>query len=459
MTDPRFLMTLDVQPYGPSEPVSFIVCEDWPGVSLQALLRHGPLPGLDAAWLVNEMASALAPLHEQGLSHGELNPATVFVTTNGAVRIKGFMLFAALAGHMTSDPQASERADVIAIGRLLYATVVGSWPDDTTMAPPRTYGLPPAQWREDVLQPPRKARSGVAPQLDSICMRILQPRDDMTPLRTAQAISIALKRYLGTTDASEDLARPVKACLESSSDPRTDFGNGQPPPAQPPVPFTPGATETSDERSARSSSNRFGVGQVARFVARWPRWWLVGPLLVVALLVVLVLRSCAPLPSGNNPPADLPITAVTEMDAKTDGGDGKEHPDQVPLATDGQTDTCWTTEQYPASYIPDKKPGVGLVFDLGESHHLSTLSLTLGTVPVGMSVMAPSDQRLDAPPLGSVDDWQILKTVTVDASPQTIILPADTATRFVMLYFTSLPTATDRSDRVQGVVCEVTATG
>lgn len=458
VTDPRFLMTLDVQAFGPSEPVSFIVCEDWPGISLQTLLRQGPLPDMTAAWIVNEIAAALAPLHEQGLCHGELNPATVYVTTTGTVRIKGFMLFAVLAGHPVTDPKAGERSDVLAIGRLLYATLACAWPGDRTMSAALTFGLPPAKWLGGMLQAPRRVRSGVSQDLDSLCMRILQPPEDATQVVTARLISNTLQHVLGTTDASQDLADRVKAGMKPPVSPDSDASKGQSPPPQSTVSQPSDETDrpTGGSSAGEPRPGLSGATKLAKFVARWPRWWVAVPVVLIIILAALMLRSCAP---SSPPPADLPISAITEMDATADGGDGQENSSQVPLATDGQTDTCWTTEQYPANYIPNNKPGVGLVLDLGESRHLATLSVTFGTVPAGVSVMVPDDQSLDAPPLDSVTNWTMLTTATVDSSPQTITLPDGTTTRFVMLYFTSLPTATDRADRVQGVVCEVTATG
>ena len=50
-----------------------------------------------------------------------------------------------------------------------------------------------------------------------------------------------------------------------------------------------------------------------------------------------------------------------------------EHPDQVPLATDGDPSTFWTTETY-SSFM---KPGVGIVLDAGkevEIEHLQIVS-------------------------------------------------------------------------------------
>jgi len=57
-------------------------------------------------------------------------------------------------------------------------------------------------------------------------------------------------------------------------------------------------------------------------------------------------------------------------------GDGHEHDEQVPQATDGDAATFWATETYDAGL---QKPGVGLVLDASRSHHLTRLTLITDT--------------------------------------------------------------------------------
>jgi len=194
-----------------------------------------------------------------------------------------------------------------------------------------------------------------------------------------------------------------------------------------------------------------------------PRWWWIVPAAILVLLLALALRGCfagtSPPPPSSPEPTVVTITAITELDAIQDGGDGKEHPDQVVLATDGDPGTCWTSEQYSANYIPTSKPGVGLIFDLTNQQSLTTLTITFGTSPVGLSVMVPNDQTVDAPPLDTVQSWASVLDTTVDSIPQTVTLPGGTTTRFVMLYFTNVPSIPGNDSRFQVSVCEVTATG
>jgi hypothetical protein len=74
--------------------------------------------------------------------------------------------------------------------------------------------------------------------------------------------------------------------------------------------------------------------------------------------------------SGAAAVGKVKLTAVADYDPQ---GDGSEHPDQVPLATDGDPSTYWTTESY-RSFM---KPGVGIILDAGkevEIEHLQIVS-------------------------------------------------------------------------------------
>jgi len=501
--DPRFLRVLDALPYGPSEPVTFIVCEDLPGVTLEQLLQRGPLPGLDAAWVAGELTSALAPMHEIGLGHGELSPATVLVTTTGNVRINGFLLLAVLMGNREDEPRQRERDDVQAVGRLLYAMLTGTWPDDTSPSPPRTYGLPPAHWRNDELVPATVVQPGVPPVLDAICMQTLQPRPDAAPLRSVTAISVALRRVLGSVDAASDLAARVADSSNPESWSEVEVGQSTNDLLkQADATVDPGAeTEVIADASGSVSGLVQPTGETSRSVGtsgvmpkppppprpsgdpglpqaprmvragrripRWfPRWWPAVPVgvlaVVVLLLVLLIAKSCGAGPLAPPPtPEPVRVTALTEFDPVTDGGDTKEHPDQVPLAIDGDPTTCWYTETYGADYLPGKKPGVGLVLDFGVATKIATVTLTVDTTPVTMSVMVPKGDaaQIDTAPMASVTDWTNVMDATIDAIPQTLTLPSTVTSRYVLLYFTKLPPFAMAEGYTQAGVCEITATG
>jgi putative peptidoglycan lipid II flippase len=108
-TDSRFVRVLDVvhsthagddprTPADSKDPAigSYIVSEYAIGRSLDVILTHGPLSGLEAAWVVREVADALAGVHSLGLHHRRISPETVIVTPAGNVKIVGLLIEAAL---------------------------------------------------------------------------------------------------------------------------------------------------------------------------------------------------------------------------------------------------------------------------------------------------------------------------------------------------------------------------
>ena len=76
VSDSRFLHVLDalsseeaVDADGDVEAPAVIVCEFAPGRSLAQVLAEAPLSGLEAAWIVRELADALTTQHAAGLFH------------------------------------------------------------------------------------------------------------------------------------------------------------------------------------------------------------------------------------------------------------------------------------------------------------------------------------------------------------------------------------------------------
>ena len=95
-TDSRFVRVLDAVQSTDPDLGSYIVCEYTTGQSLEMILSHAPLSGLEAAWVVREVADALAGVHSLGLYHQRINPDTVIITPTGNVKIVGLLIEAAL---------------------------------------------------------------------------------------------------------------------------------------------------------------------------------------------------------------------------------------------------------------------------------------------------------------------------------------------------------------------------
>lgn len=208
-TDSRFLRVLDAV-YSTDDVLgSWIVCEFAPGVSVEALLQTGPLTAVEAGWVAREVADALIAMHAQGLHHLRLNPDTVVVSETGNVKIVGFLTEAVLdpvESELDLDEAGREARDVESIGNLLYAMLVGRWPEGDR------YGLPAAPRDGGTLLTPRQVKAGISPSLDQVCDRVLlsPPRCGLPPLRSANDVMLELSRILGSADGASALERRVQ---------------------------------------------------------------------------------------------------------------------------------------------------------------------------------------------------------------------------------------------------------
>ncbi|QWC86392.1 hypothetical protein KLP28_06835 [Nocardioidaceae bacterium] len=140
-----------------------------------------------------------------------------------------------------------------------------------------------------------------------------------------------------------------------------------------------------------------------------------------------------------------PIQAAIDFDPQ--GSDG-ENPELTGDAIDGDTGTAWTSLRY--ENRPDLgglKSGVGLVLDLGQQRPVSAVQVTLRGEPTDFQVLA-------APGRGAVPDGragfsQVGQAQQAGAGRTTVEVAPDTTTRYVGLWFTSLPQVDDARYQVQ----------
>ena len=187
----------------------YIVMEFIDGHTLGALARRGPMPVALIAALVGEVLSALAAAHAIGIVHRDLKPDNVLVTAAGHAKVLDFGI-AKLAPQLrrgdsprtatgallgTPDYMAPEqiaggaidgRADLYALGALLYECVTGQRP----FAGANVFELLRAQV-EDLPPPPDVLRPDLPPALTAVIMRALAKRADHR-FPTADAMAAAL---------------------------------------------------------------------------------------------------------------------------------------------------------------------------------------------------------------------------------------------------------------------------
>lgn len=196
--DRRVLRVLDAERL---DGVCYVVNEWGAGVSLDILLAtSGPLSPRKAAWLVGEVAEAVAVSHAAGVTHGRLVPENVLVERSGHVRVIGLCVDAALHG-LPADGTSQDVAD---LAGLLYAAVTGRWAGPSPSAVPRA-----PQEHGHVLRP-RQVRAGVPRPLDALCEALLIPtsaRRDLVGVTSARDVADYLGDFVGDpTGVPEALA-------------------------------------------------------------------------------------------------------------------------------------------------------------------------------------------------------------------------------------------------------------
>jgi serine/threonine-protein kinase len=349
----------------------YIVFEYVDGETLKDLVaRTGPLPIRRVVELGLGMARALAFAHEHGLVHRDVKPQNVLLNGDGAAKVTDFGIARSLDGDGgltqtgtvlgTSNYLAPEQAsgrpvgpatDVYSLGIVLYELLTGSVPFDgdnfVSVAMQHVHERPPS---------------------------LLERRPD-APLRLVNAVERALAK--DPADRFPTMAAfggELQASLDDVE--ATDDGVTQ---------------VFAAPVGRRRTHTPIMLGLLALLAAG-----------AVAAGVIALGGSSndnkAKANAGSKPPSALVhLSGVGAYDPPP--GDGSEHGDAAPQATDGNPSTYWYTQ----TYRTFAKPGVGLVLDAGRSVALTRLTVTSDTANFDAEIRVG-----DAPDGGFTPDstWQ-----------------------------------------------------
>jgi hypothetical protein len=402
LTHPNVVGVLD---RGVFEEREYIVFEYVDGSTLKQLVqREGPLPPSRAAGLGCGVARALAAAHAQGIVHRDVKSQNVVVAEDGRPRVTDFGVAhapdfeqrtetGAIVGtgtYIAPEQARGERvggaADVYALGVVLYELVTGAPPYDDVNA---------------VAVAMRHVNDPVP--------RVLEARPDCPP-----ELAALIERCLAKDPSDRPAAADVATDLEriAREQPQSEW-DGQ---------------TLVISRRPESGRRR-----------RWPFVLLAAGALLAAAVVVAAVLWDGGGTSGDG--ADVPLEAVASYDPV--GGDG-ERDDTVPLATDGDLETFWTTEGY--GDFAALKPGVGIVLDSGSEQQLGTLTVESDLPGFTAEVRMCSTTDCE-------DATVVSEPKLTDAATTWDLEDADG--RYFLLWITGL--AEDVDGRQRGHVNEVTA--
>ncbi len=454
----------------------YIVFELVEGTNLKALIRaRGPLPPDMAASVVSQVARGLELAHRCGVIHRDIKSHNVVVTDDGVAKLTDFGIARLLDADQggltrtgtvlgTSDYLAPEQArglsvdgrtDIYSLGIVLYECLTGElpFPADTPM------GVAQRQVR-DPLPDPRTVAPSTPPYLAAATLRACA-KDPSDRFGSALEMSDALlDSPQGATGALPVVTSDVDAeemtgslAVMTSAPPAEDDAGAtsvrqvlvSPPDTPPP---SAGVAAAAVEPEPEIHVSRAGSHSAP------PRQR--APALLAALLILSLVGVAAsivwrgqgsttgdhvshgaapatkapvggqtPIPAGDLRP--LQLASVHDVDP---GGDGREMPDEVPLAYDANEATGWRTERYAT---PDfggvGKQGVGLQFTLQQPAVAGRMDLvTKGT--------GGTFQVLASPP-GA--DARVVGTGTFENGQQSVALEAGASSDVYTLWITALP--------------------
>lgn len=414
ITDTRFVQVLDAVEEGG---LAYIVTE-WinDGQRLTELLVEGPLPVDEATWLASEVAAAMVAAHQVNLSHLELSPDNVMRTLTGQVKIRGLQIAAAMRGTTSEDAAA---ADARGVGAVLYAALTARWPFGDFE------GLPAAPVEGGQVCTPAQVRAGVPHIVDELTTRIvLDPPPRGRPLRTPQEVSVALNGLPRVRPQVPD-APPVAAPGDLRRRPHGN-GNGHGPVAPPPPP-------------APMSS---GAGRAAKFV--------VAGVVVIALALLgwqLSTGGGHPAPKAHSTPrhtggATQAVAApIAIKKAKLwDSNQDSENAGDVSRTITG-TGGGWSTHSYFDSSLSQDKPGTGIIYDLGSAQPVSRIDVAIEFPGATVQAWAAGPDVTAIPSIAksAPAGFNEVQQQTNAPTTFTLKLSKPTTTRFVLVWFTSLP--------------------
>ena len=420
---------------GRDDDLVYLVMEYVDGPSLREVLATvGQLDSAVVAALGEQVASALGEAHAHGLVHRDVKPANILIDADGTVKVTDFGIAKALsssdatltspgtvvgtaayvAPEQLEDASIDARADIYALGVLLYECLTGrpAFSGDTPTATA-------AMRLSHELLPPRQVRADVPRGLDDVIVRATRrDRDERFTSGVDMAASLSALVTTKPNDLTIQLREGTAETTEQpgANEPRTFSG---------PIPVP-------RNEYARRMAAAFAGGLVLALVA-----WLVS--------VAMAEDDEEPTSTEHEIvdttvfDPDDPLMADNLQDANN--------------ASDGDPQTAWSTETYTSADFDGEKDGIGLMFDLGEPREVRGIVVEL--IRGGVDIELYKAAELPEPGQG-VEAWGDPIATQMDVQ-QRHPFTLNATERYWLLWVTGLSTRGD--DTFTAEVAEVVFLG
>ncbi|MDY7089184.1 MAG: protein kinase family protein [Actinomycetota bacterium] len=404
---------------------AYVVREWVEGESLRELVSsEGPLDPARATAIAHSIADALTAVHATGMVHGNVHPGTTLIADDGRV----------VLADARADSADNVESDIRAVGGILYFSLTGHWPHNEV----GSSTLPDAN-RDGTGSPaaPRQIRAGVPAYLDDLTMDLLDSRV-ATP--EADSLTAELARLDASAEEDYEDAGPLRFAQNTSTEPTR-------------------------------SAPKIVIGVAA---------------LVVIAVVGLVFGIQAINSSGDPKPAVTnQAGAGADPDGTTDTQAPAPQPKKIPLTADmvrivdppdgdrddtgeakftvdGDDESAWKLQRFNQPNFGNRKPGMGVLIDLGTPRKLSEVEVLMSQPGVTMDIRTGTEDTGDT----SAGDQKIMDTYKRLGDSETVttgnrkvfsVFNPDQTYRYVLVFMTKLPS--DGEGRYTVEVQEISVSG
>jgi eukaryotic-like serine/threonine-protein kinase len=420
---------------------AYVVREWVDGEALREIVAEEPLDPTRTTTVAHAVAEAVAAMHATGMVHGNIHPGTVLIGDDGRV----------VLADARADSADTQDTDVRAIGGVLYFALTGHWPH----AEVGRSALPDAvRDASGAVAAPRQIRAGVPAYLDDLTMDLL---DNRLALPAADVLAAELGRL---DSAGDEPYYEETGPLRFLSGPR-DVGAAVDPVGRP--------------EPQRAAIRKIAAG-VAGLLA----------IAVAGLLVGISALGDGDPTDAAAPPSNAP-GATAGSDPSTGGGvvGGKPQnftigADQVRIVdppdgdrqelegaaavVDNNENTAWEPNGYKSAKFGNRKPGMGILIDLGQPRTVSSVQVTLSDSGASAEMRTgPND-----PGSSAAGDDQIAKTYkrvgepleAFDATKMTFnAFDPDQKYQYLLFFITELPNTGDSQFPFKVGVQEIVVAG